>query len=64
MALWDVGDKVSMQTEDPDTQTNDITKGEVCTGWDTHTVWFVFVSICCGMVRLTNLGYLNTPPEA
>src|ERR1700683_1434288 len=29
-------------------------KVKVGTGRDAHTVWFVFVSICCGMVRLTN----------
>jgi len=25
---------------------NDITKGEVSTGHDTHTVWFLFVYVC------------------
>jgi len=49
-----VGDNAPMRTEDPDNQTNDIVKGEVCTGRDTHIVRFVFVSICCGMARLTN----------
>ena len=33
---------------------NDIMNGVVDTGWDACTVCFVFVSICCGMVRLTN----------
>ena len=33
---------------------NDIAKGRVCTGLDARTVRFVFVSICCGVARLTN----------
>ena len=33
-----VGDNASMQTEDLNNQTNDIVKGEVSTGQDTHTV--------------------------
>ena len=50
-----VGDNAPTQTEDPDNQTNDIAKGEVCTGQDARTVRSVFVSICCGMARLTNI---------
>jgi hypothetical protein len=42
------------RTEDPDNQTNDIAKGVVSTGRDARTVRFVFVSICCGVARLTN----------
>ena len=59
-----VGDKAPARTEDPDNQMNDIAKGGVCTGRDARTVRFVFVSICCGVARLTNIQYLNTPPEA
>jgi hypothetical protein len=55
-----VGDNAPARTEDPDNQTNDITNGEVYTGRDARTVRFVFVSICCGVARLTNLGYLNS----
>src|SRR5882762_9729319 len=55
-----VEDNAPARTEDPDNQTNDITNGGVSTGRDARTVRFVFVSICCGVARLTNLGYLNT----
>jgi hypothetical protein len=50
----DVGVNAPVRTEDLDNQTNDIAKGGVCTGRDAHTVWFMFVSICCGMAKLTN----------
>src|SRR5882762_9435704 len=50
-----VGDNAPTRTEDPDNQTNDIAKGGVCTGRDARTVRFVFVSICCGVARLTNI---------
>ena len=42
------------RTGDPDNQMNDITKGVVSTGQDARMVRFVFVSICCGVARLTN----------
>ena len=49
----------------PRNQTNDIAKGEVCTGWDTHTVRFVFVHVCVVAWWDSPLPkYLNTPPEA
>src|SRR5882762_2998000 len=59
-----VEDNAPARTEDPDNQTNDITNGGVSTGRDVRTVRFVFVSICCGVARLTNLGYLNSGKSA
>jgi hypothetical protein len=41
-----VGVNAPTQTEDPDNQMDDITKGEVSTGWDVCTVWFLFVHVC------------------
>jgi len=57
-----VGDNAPTRTEDPDNQTNDIAKGGVCTGWDARTVRFVFVSICCGVARLTNIQISQHTP--
>jgi len=57
-----VGDNAPTRTEDPDNQTNDIAKGGVCTGRDARTVRFVFVSICCGVARLTNIQISQHTP--
>jgi hypothetical protein len=63
-AFCPVGDKTPVHTEDPDNHMNDIAKGKVSTGRDTHTVQFLFVSICCGVAMLTNTQISEHTPEA